>query len=129
MAHRPSGLYDAERASMKVAITPSGYPEVLLSQETSDLITQAIVESLDAIPKGLAVPCFDGCRWEQGALWVTCTDEKSKEWVLKMVPTLKAKKSLTLQTLEKEALPRLKKLTAVPGTNEGSGVILRRLAC
>lgn len=125
---KPTSYVDAVSAGRKMAIVPSNYPETVLKQEESDLLTRALLEALDAVPSGQALPCFDGHRWEQGAMGVTCSDDAAKAWLKAIVPTLKPWEDASLQVLERDGFPRLKKTSAVFfGTKEETEMLFRRL--
>lgn len=125
---KPTSFVDAVAADRKVAIVPSDYPAAVLKQEEGELLTRALLGALDAIPSGQAVPCFDGHRWEQGAMWVTCSDDTAKEWLKTTIPTLTPWEGASLQALEKDNLPRLKKTSAIFfNTKEDTEVLIRRL--
>lgn len=61
-------------------------------------------------------------------MWVTCSDDTAKEWLKAVVPTLKPWKDASLQVMERDGLPKLKKTSAVFfGTKEDTEVLFRRL--
>lgn len=125
---RPAGYGEAVTADRRLAIVPANYPEAVLGQGEDGLVARGLLEALDAVPKGQVVPCFEGTRCDRGVLWVDCSDEPAKEWLRTIVPNLKPWEGASLQVLEKERLPKLKRVTAVlPGTTEGTDVILNRL--
>ncbi|KAK0158069.1 hypothetical protein PV327_011170 [Microctonus hyperodae] len=119
---------EAVQSDKRLAIVPVGYPGRSLTYEEGSLISRALLAAMDAIPKGMAVPRFEGTRWLRGALWVTCADDQAKEWLNNVVPSLRPWENAALTLLDKGKIPRLKKMMAVfPDTNEEVGAIFRRL--
>ncbi|KAK0072464.1 hypothetical protein PV326_014438, partial [Microctonus aethiopoides] len=61
-------------------------------------------------------------------LWLTCTDDVAKEWLRSTVSSIKPWGGACLQVLDKERIPKLKKMMAIfRDTNEGEAAIFKRL--
>ena len=124
----PSSFKEALVGGRKMAIAPSDYPESTLTPEQGDLVMRGLGEAMDAIPKGMAVPRFEECRFVQGILWITCTDAAAKHWLKEAANNLKPWEGASLQIMERECLPRLRKMaTVIPGPPEKTDVILQRI--
>ena len=124
----PSNFKEALVGGRKMAIAPSDYPESTLTPEQGDLVMRGLGEAMDAIPKGMAVPRFEECRFVQGILWITCTDAAAKQWLKEAAKNLKPWEGASLQIMERECLPRLCKMaTVIPGPPEKTDVILQRI--
>ena len=124
----PSSFKEALVGGRKIAIAPSDYPESTLTPEQGDLVMRGLGEAMDAIPKGMTVPRFEECRYVQGILWITCTDAAAKQWLKEAANNLKPWEGASLQIMERECLPRLRKMaTVISGPPEKTGVILQRI--
>lgn len=128
MFPRPTGYVEAAAADKKLVIAPVDYPGSLLGQGQDELVARELLAALDSIPQGKEVPRFEGTRCDQGALWVTCSDEMAKKWLRETVPLIKPWEGASLRVFERECLPRLVRMTAVfPGSNEDMRAALTRL--
>ena len=85
----PSSFKEALMGRRKMAIAPFDYPESTLTPEQGDLVMRGLGEAMDTIPKGMAVPRFEECRFVQGILWITCTDAAAKQWLKEAANNLK----------------------------------------
>jgi hypothetical protein len=63
-------------------------PEVKLDQNQTDMIHAKRLTSVDADPSGETPPQFLQSIFSQGVIWITCTHEPSKDWLMRAVGDL-----------------------------------------
>ncbi|XP_063991170.1 uncharacterized protein LOC135169801 [Diachasmimorpha longicaudata] len=62
----------------RVAVVPTGYPELSLTKEEADQTQEALVAALFGTGLNGQLPSFEGHRYEDGVLWVACTDDTQR---------------------------------------------------
>ncbi|XP_011313318.1 uncharacterized protein [Fopius arisanus] len=120
---------EAAKGGGRVAIVSSGHPEPSLTEDQADLIKNALVDKMFGRDEKGQYPNFQGHRFEQGLLWVRCTDAQSKEWLMRVASALAPWEGTSLALMDKDELPRLSRVTAfLPEKPAGGAAALDRLA-
>ncbi|CAL7943735.1 unnamed protein product [Xylocopa violacea] len=122
----PIDLRAAIIGGRKMCIIPTTYPEISLTFKQAQKIEQALCEALDNIPKERPVPRFEGWRYEEGAISITCKDAAAKTWLREIVADIKPWEGASFTVYD--GFPKIKRMaTAIRGPIVETEVILERL--
>lgn len=119
--------YNEIVASANMVIVQSDYPKSVIDADQAELIKSSLLTALDE-ETDLA-PNFKEIRHTGGALHVACLDDESKQWIVKVVPTIQPWESANLKAIPKEELVKyVKAVVYIPYSDLPKETILRRLA-
>lgn len=92
-SERPLNL---SASDSKVVIIPIDYPDARLSEDNYIELQLALIEEMFS-SKEKSLPQFSTCCFEGGALVLKCKTDNAKDWLIAILPNLKAWKGANLK--------------------------------
>jgi len=71
-----------------MAVIHRRYPDAKLDQTQIDMIQAKLLIAVGAKPQGETTPQFLYSKSALGIFWITCVNESSKAWLMRMVSGL-----------------------------------------
>jgi hypothetical protein len=122
-----NGTYKETVLGIKMAIVHSLHPDVNLDQAQTDTIQEKLLQAIDVNPLEEAPPQFLFSKFAQGVFWITCTNEPSKIWVIRIVSGLgELWEGAELTVVDSKDLhKRPRELVRIPNTSYFNSVLTR----
>lgn len=84
-----TGTYSETARGIRMAVINRRHPDVLMNQEQSELVQNAIVEALYQTPSGSGSALqFERTSFSAGVLSMTCANERTAHWLREAVSSL-----------------------------------------
>jgi hypothetical protein len=122
-----TGTYKEAVVGIKMAIVHKLHPDVNLDQAQIDIIQDELLKAIDANPLVEASPQFLYSKFAQGAFWITCANELTKNWLIRTVSGLgELWEGAELTVVDSKDLPkRFRVLVRIPDTSDVNTVLTR----
>ena len=122
-----TGIYKEAVTGIKMAIIHRHHSDVKLDQTQTDIIETKLLTAVDVNPLGEIPPQFLYSKSAQGLFWITCTNESTRDWLVRTISGLGERwegAELTVVDL-KDLSKRPRVLVHIPDISEVITVLAR----
>jgi len=80
-----TGLYKEAVIGIKMMVVHRCHPDVKLDQTEVEMIQAKLLIAVDMYPSEEMPPQFLYYKFAQGIFWITCANESSKVWLMRII--------------------------------------------